>query len=204
MANHHWKNLALPVALGIGAAYFNWVTVSNKLEPQAFVAMAKDIKPGDVFTEDSLARVDIASSHGSNLEATLIPWSRASALIGSDKFAQRSITKGELLTRCDSFEANVAKKAAVENSVIAITLSPDERSSLPVFVNDLVDIRQDGEAIVKGCRVLAISRMKEEAVAFRLELTPVQNKALEKRSVEIKFLKLSETVRPSKVASKTP
>ena len=155
---NHWQKLGLPVALGICAAFLNWQSISRKLKPQEYVAVKEAIEPGKKFSKDSFYPVSISHTGNKSLANTLIPWDKVSGLVG--KYPQRYLGKDSLITHFDLFEANVVPKR--DNEVeVKIRLSDEVRQSLPIFVNDSVDLQHNGRNRLTKCRVLSIAREKE-------------------------------------------
>lgn len=150
-----WQKLGLPVALGICAAFLNWTAVSRKLEPRAYVAVTGKVTAGTKLKLEDLKRAVISHDSTGSLDQTLIPWDKSHVLVGS--YAQRDLAGGCLLTQFDLLEANVLPRASNEE-VIHVKLEESERTELPVFVGDLVDLRLHGRKIVSGARVLSIVR----------------------------------------------
>lgn len=151
---NHWQKLGLPVALGICAAFLNWQSVSRKLEPRSYVAVSEKIEAGQLLGERSLKKVIISHTASVDLQNALIPWSKKEALV--NRFAQRSIAVGTLLTQFDVYDSNVAMKAETEDFLYV-----HQKSTPSYFVNDLVTVRDEEGDTAEGCRILSISSVKD-------------------------------------------
>jgi len=93
----HWKQLGLPVALGLLAAALNWYSVSSKLQPTAFVGVNQHVSPGDTITRQMLTKLEINGDHG--LAQAALPWEQRSILL--EWRATRRLQKGSLVLRRD-------------------------------------------------------------------------------------------------------
>lgn len=197
-----WQNLGLPVALGICAAFLNWMAVSRKLEPRFYAAAKNEVAPGKKIQLVDLTKVTISYDSTSNLNQTLVPWDKVNALVGS--YAQRRIPAGCLLTQHDLPEANVASKA-IDEELIKLTLTKSDRMVLPVFVNDKVDLRYKGRVVIAEGRVLSVSRGNEEAgkdetYSFCIGVKAAQYQAYESLSDSMKSqLKLAEHIQNKEI-----
>lgn len=76
---NHWIRLALPVGLGIIAAVVNWVAVSARLQPEAFVAVNANLAAGDPVRPDNLVQIELSGDLGS-LRQAAIPWEHRAAV----------------------------------------------------------------------------------------------------------------------------
>lgn len=152
---NHWQKLGLPVALGICAAFLNWQSVSRKLEPREYAGVSKGIMAGEKFGKDDFVRIIVSHTAGAEVQGALVDWSKKDSLL--ERFAQRSIKKGALITQFDLYEANIAKPEESE------AIKPVAHDELPdFFINDLVSVRDGKGRTVDGWRVLSIVQKKAE------------------------------------------
>lgn len=156
---NHWQKLGLPIALGLCAAYLNWQSVIRVLEPRDYVAVNDNIQPGELLTQEMLTPISISHTSNVGLEKALVPWSQHAALVG--RYAQRPIKSNAPLTQFDVAEANVAEKADYED-VVEVRMTLNERKNTLIFVNDRVNMRNETGDQLNGCRVLSISRGKDD------------------------------------------
>ncbi len=156
---NHWQKLGLPVALGICAAFLNWQSISRKLEPRVYVATKANVKPGEMLTKESLTPINLSYASEVSLENTLVPWSKVTSLIG--RYAQRNLPASTPLTQFDIAEANMSEKADSEDE-IEVRMTANERQNSLFFVNDWVNTRNEEGVPLDGCRVLSVTRCKED------------------------------------------
>ena len=156
---NHWQRLGLPAALGICAGFLNWVTVSSKLEPRGYVGTKQNLLPGQAIRlEEHLKEIEFSHSPESNLEQTLIPWSKAYLL--ENRIVQRDMSAGSLLTQYD---------LATE---VCIKASTKKGSSFSV--GDLVNVHKLGEknSVDKSPFLFACRVLSQNGSEYRLSLDP--------------------------------
>lgn len=93
----HWKQLGVPVALGLVAAALNWYSVSSKIQPKSYVGVNQHVNPGDKITKQMLTKLEINGDHG--LTRAALPWEQRSILF--DWHATRRLQRGSLILRRD-------------------------------------------------------------------------------------------------------
>ncbi len=76
---NHLTKLALPIGLGLVAAFLNYKTVNARLQPQFFVRVSDDLKAGDSFSDTNLTQVPLYGDT-SDLEQTFVPWKERAVL----------------------------------------------------------------------------------------------------------------------------
>lgn len=94
---NHWKQLGIPVAIGLVAAVLNWYSVSSKLQPLPYVGVSEHVNPGDAISKDMLVRLEINGDPG--LAQAALPWDQRAILFGWR--ATRRLQKGSLILRRD-------------------------------------------------------------------------------------------------------
>jgi hypothetical protein len=136
----HWKQLGLPVALGLVAAALNWYSVSSKVQPTAYVSVNQHVEPGDTITEHMLTKLEITGDHGMSRAA--YPWEQRSMLFRWR--ATRRLQKGSVVLRRDvvhdradvapgehEFTVNIGEfdtpPDLYEDSYVSFALTDDDR-----------------------------------------------------------------------------
>ncbi|TWU05314.1 hypothetical protein CA54_60020 [Symmachiella macrocystis] len=76
---NHLTKLALPVGLGLVAAFLNYKTVSARIQPQYFVRVSEDLQAGESFSGDNLTKVSLQGER-SDLSKTFVPWKERAVL----------------------------------------------------------------------------------------------------------------------------
>ena len=83
------------ILLGVSAAAINAYLLSKKLEPSTFVMVkAKEVKQGDTFAADNLAKLELPNTH-SGLKDALVPYDKRDLVLGQT--AQRSYLAGDVI-----------------------------------------------------------------------------------------------------------
>lgn len=161
----HWKKLAIPVALGVSVAWLNWINVAQQVESYDYVAVGKDVKPGEAIQVEDLRAFTVKHSRDVRLDTALIPWTKRNLLVGY--VAQRTLTEGDLLTQRD----------LANEIVLLVDSTKSETEDVAVFVGDLVDIKAQRsgklETFITGARLISLNR-ESGLLRARVSVDPAQ------------------------------
>ena len=136
------KNLVkfiVPLLLGIGAAVFNFVVLSNSVKKVSFIKATQEIKIGDEFA-DKVERLEVLDQHATSLKEAAVRFSDIGLLRGQT--ATRNLQPGDVVLYRDTgglvgqiYDFRGDEIAALPVSLDGITTPPR------MNVGDLVQLK---------------------------------------------------------------
>ena len=77
-----WAKLGLPLALGLAAAFINFVSVTSEKQPfECIRLVGRDLEAGDVITEEIMERAEMFGDF-SELETMFVAWEDRAMVLG--------------------------------------------------------------------------------------------------------------------------
>jgi len=115
---NHLKQLGIPIALAVGAGFFNWASIQRekaRLSPRSYVVIVNEVKAGTVIKPEDIAERQIRSD---GVFTGLRAWVDSDLVVGAK--ARYTLVPGTLITESGLLVEPVSERIE-SSSVVAPT-----------------------------------------------------------------------------------